>query len=180
KISDYISSIKNTNFVAPAGYILAPRGDGKPIYPETFTNQGSVTLQGFETQLKWDISNTSKLLANYAHTVVSSNVPGKEGQQIPNSAPKNTTSLLFTQQFENDWNASLAAYFTSSVNALSDGTQVKANQRYDARVAKKFNWDKMRGEMSVNVQNLTDRHYHEFAQYNSLRRRAYLNVSLDF
>jgi iron complex outermembrane receptor protein len=79
-----------------------------------------------------------------------------------------------------DWDASFAGYYTSAVHALGDGNPVDSLHRFDARLARKFHFPNVSCECSLNIQNLTDRHQQEFALYNELRRRAFLNVTLDF
>jgi iron complex outermembrane recepter protein len=181
KITNYITDFVDESFVAPAGYTLLPDSDGDPTYPRTFTNQGTVFVRGFETQLKWSISENTKLIGNYARiSLASENVSKGDKRDIQESTPRDTSSLLLMHQFKSNWSGSLAAYYTTPVRAFGDGNDIDTNYRLDARLAKKFQLNKTNGEVSINVQNITDRHDKEFSKYNELRRRAFVNVKLDF
>ena len=96
------------------------------------------------------------------------------------SAPSDTISALFSHRFSPQWDASLAYYQTSAVAALGDGDPVGSARHVDARLAYGFGTSRWRGEVSGTVQNLFDSHYQEFAEYNVMRRRSYINLKLDF
>ena len=71
-------------------------------------------------------------------------------------------------------------YQTSQVAALGDGSPVKLARHADLRVTRKFEAGRYQGEVSAIAQNLFDTQYKEFADYNLMRRRAYLTLRLDF
>jgi iron complex outermembrane receptor protein len=96
------------------------------------------------------------------------------------SMPRHTFSGLLTHRFNPQWDASYAYYQTSEVTALGDGGYVGLARRSDIRVARKFKAEHISGEVSAVVENLFNEHYQEFADYNTLKRRARLNVRLDF
>lgn len=48
------------------------------------------------------------------------------------------------------------------------------------RVARKLNLGRANGELSIAVENLFDENYQEFALYNTVGRRALVNVNLNF
>lgn len=54
------------------------------------------------------------------------------------------------------------------------------NRRHDVQVAHKFNLNRANGEVSVAVENLFDDDHHEFALYNTVGRRAFVNLNLNF
>ncbi len=174
-ISNYIGEVDNNDFVAPAGTILAGGDVG------TFRNQGSLDIQGFETQIQLMFSADTKLMVNYAHLKnFPNNVVSNRIDDVMDATPRDISSFLLTHHFNSDWDASFSGYYNSPVRALGDGNPVDSNHRFDARVAKRFRWNTCDGEVSLNIQNLTDRHEKEFADYNVLRRRAFVNVRLDF
>ena len=174
-ISNYITEFDNNNFVTPANTILAGGDVG------TFRNQGSLDTRGFETQIQWMLSTDTKLMVNYAHMKnLPNNVKSNEIDDLIDATPRDISSFLLTHRFNSDWDASFSGYYNSPVRALGDGNPVDSNHRFDARVAKRFKLDACDGELSLNIQNLTDRHEKEFADYNVLRRRAFVNVRLDF
>lgn len=174
-ISNHIIDFDNENFTAPAGTILVGGDVG------TFRNMGSIDMRGFETQIQLSLSENTKLMVNYAHMRnMPNNVKSNEVDDLKDATPRDISSFLLTHKLNADWDASFAGYYNSPVTALGDGNELDSNHRFDARVARKFNFTKLSGECSLNVQNITDRHEKEFARYNELRRRAYLNVKLDF
>jgi iron complex outermembrane receptor protein len=71
-------------------------------------------------------------------------------------------------------------YQTSEVAALGDGNLVGLARRMDVRLARQFSAEHVHGEVSAIVENLFNEHYQEFADYNTLKRRARINVRLDF
>ncbi|OYY50212.1 MAG: hypothetical protein B7Y48_03160 [Methylophilales bacterium 28-44-11] len=174
-ISNSITEFDNLSFVTPPNTILAGGDVG------TFRNQGSLDIQGFETQIQLSLGENTKLLANYAHIKnFPNNVKANEVDDLIDATPRDISSFLLTHRFNSDWDASFSGYYNSPVRALGDGNPVDSNHRFDARVAKRFKLDAYDGELSLNIQNLTDRHEKEFAEYNVLRRRAFVNVRLDF
>lgn len=180
-ISNSITEFDNNSFVAPAGTVLVTDSNGNPLDIGTFRNQGSLDIRGFETQIQLMLSPDTKLMMNYAHMKnLPNNVKANEVDDLIDATPRDMSSFLLTHRFNSDWDASFSGYYNSPVRALGDGNPVDSNHRFDARVAKRFRWNACDGEVSLNVQNLTDRHEKEFADYNVLRRRAFVNVRLDF
>ena len=144
-----------------------------------FENAGDVTVKGFEAQAKWHISNDTHVLLNYAYV----NIDADEKQTAKNindSMPRNTVSVLLTHKFNPLWDASYAYYQTGKVTSLGDGDPVGLARRSDIRVARKFKAEHVSGEASVVVENLFNDHYLEFAEYNTIKRRARVNLSIDF
>lgn len=174
-IDDYITEFDNDNFIAPPNTILVGGDVG------TFRNQGSTDTRGFETQILLSFTPDTKLMLNYAHIKNRpNNIKENEIDDVIDATPRDISSFLLTHRFNSDWDASFAGYYNSPVRAFGDGNPVDSNHRFDARIAKRFRLATRDGEVSLNVQNLTDRHEKEFATYNTLRRRAFVNVRLDF
>jgi iron complex outermembrane receptor protein len=174
-ISNYITEFDNNSFVAPAGTVLVGGDVG------TFRNMGSLDMRGFETQLNLALGEDTKLMVNYAHIKnLPNNVKSNEIDDLIDATPRDISSFLLSHHFSDNWDASFAGYYNSPVRALGDGNPVDSNHRFDARVAKRFKLSKCDGEVSLNIQNITDRHEKEFADYNVLRRRGFVNVRLDF
>ena len=168
------------NVIKSLNVVLTPTASITPLRnANTFINSGDAQVHGFEAQVKYRLFKSTQIIANYAHV----NINGDK-TRLPNgfttSMPKNTFSALVTHQFSNDWDASYAYYQTGSVEALGDGQAVGLSRRHDVRVARKFNLNRANGEFSVAVENLLDEDYHEFALYNTLGRRALVNLNLNF
>lgn len=147
--------------------------------PKTYVNVGDAEVRGFETQVKYRLFKQTNIIANFSHINISS-----ESTLLPGgftlSTGTNNFSALITHQFDNNWDASYAYYQTGAVEALGDGQPVGLNRRHDVRVARKFNLARAKGELSIAVENLFDDQYHEFALYNTVGRRALVNLNLDF
>ncbi|MDP1658890.1 MAG: TonB-dependent receptor [Methylotenera sp.] len=172
KISDYIQSGINKGFVGPPGFYLVKQ-------PRVFKNAGDVTVKGFEAQAKWVVAANTNLLLNYAYV----RIDGNEKQTANNitiSMPRNTISALLTHRFNPQWDASFAYYQTGEVGALGDGDLVGLARRSDVRLARQFRSEHLRGEISAVVENLFNEHYQEFADYNTLKRRARVALRIDF
>jgi iron complex outermembrane recepter protein len=149
--------------------------------PANFVNGPDAQVRGFETQLKYQLFQKTQFLVNYSHV----NITGDEsaagvGKDYTHSMPENTFSALITHQFDSNWDASYAYYQTGAVTALGDGAAVGLNRWHDVRVARKFDLGRAKAELSIAVENLFDDQYHEFALYNTVGRRALVNLNLNF
>lgn len=149
-------------------------------------NSGSASIKGFETQLKWQIGERTRLIYGLSHGVVAS--PNVDRISYTNSVPTNNQSLLLSHRFDKRWSASLAGYQTGETHF--DRTDFDASQgrgyfidtvrRWDARVACAFHTGGTNGELALNVQNLADTRYFEFRHDNQVPgRTAWLNLRLD-
>lgn len=172
EIKDYIQSDINHVYIAPPGYYLVRK-------PRDFKNAGDVDIRGFEAQAKWAVAANTNLLLNYAYMKINADEK-KTSRNITMSMPRNTVSALLTHRFDSLWDASLAYYQTSEVAALGDGNYVDLARRTDVRLARQFKNQHLSGEVSAVVENLFNEYYEEFADYNTLKRRARINVRLDF
>lgn len=147
----------------------------------TFRNQGAIDMRGLETQVLVNLNASTKLMLNYANLEnYPNNIKANRVNAISNATPREISSLLLTPRLDSNWDANFATYYTSAVHALGDGNPVDRMHRFDARLARKFNLSSVSGECSLNIQNLTDHHDQEYARYNELRRRTFLNVTQDF
>jgi iron complex outermembrane recepter protein len=147
--------------------------------PNSFFNGGDAQVRGFETQVKYRLLENTQIIANYSFINISGSEPTLPSG-FASSMPTNSFSALVTHQFDNHWDASYAYYQTGAVEALGDGQPVGLTRRSDIRVARKFNVNRVGGEASIAVENIFDKHYNEFALYNTLGRRALINLNLDF
>lgn len=174
KIRDVVRQFTNRDFVAPAGLILVPNG-----FPFDFTNGGDVTVRGFEAQAQWRIQAATRVIANYAKLKLSGDENELE-RYFLDSAPSEIISAILMHRFNQAWDASLAYYHTSRVTMLGDGNSVDATKYWNARLARGFTSGSWKGEIAANVHNLFDEEYQEFVDYNTVRRRAYVTLRLDF
>ncbi len=174
-IDDLIQRVKvKKPYFVPTGFTKIP---GAPV-PGTYINQGAVVVNGFESQMQWRIGGT-RLIANYAHVSIHGDKTEVE-RDFLDSMPTTTISALLSHRFNTRWNGSLAYYETSAASMLGDGGPVGYAQHWDTRLARDFESGRWRGEISGTVQNLFNSQYREFAEYNVMSRRAYVNLKLDF
>ena len=175
---DDVSQILNTerpNFALPSTTVLISKN-----LPKNFINVADARVRGFETQVKYRLLKQTQIIANFSHINISSDQTNLLPGGFTLSTGTNNFSTLITHQFDSNWDASYAFYQTGAVVALSDGQPVGINRRHDVRVARKFNLARTNGELSIAVENLFDDQYHEFALYNTVGRRALVNLNLDF
>ena len=173
EISAFITTPRIENFITPPGFF---RLSGRPRSGE---NGGNVLVNGVETQAKWQIANDTNLLLNYAYVDITANEDDTTSN-INESAPRHTISALLSHRFNSQWDASLAYYQTSATTQLGDGNPVDLIRKCDLRVARKFNSGRWNGEVSAVVENLFNSHYQEYAEYNTLKRRTRVGLSLAF
>lgn len=150
-------------------------------------NSGSATAKGYETQLKWNIGERTRLIYGLAHTVVaSSNV---DRTPYTNSVPTNNQSLMLSHGFDRHWSISVTGYHVDETHFSRTDVDLNQNRKYfiepvrrwDGRVAYAFQTGEGHGELALNVQNLADAHYFEFRHDNQPPgRTAWLNLKLDF
>ena len=171
-ISDYINARRARAPVQKGFNIISGRASQR-------FNDGSAEINGYETQINWQFVKSTNILLNYAFVKIRQ-TKAKLATDFVDSAPRNTVSTLITHQLDANWDASFAYYQTSAVSALGDGDPVGLIRKSDVRVTRKLTSSHLNGEASVIVDNVFNNHYHEFAEYNTLKRRAYFNVVLNF
>jgi iron complex outermembrane receptor protein len=177
RINDVIRFRPRTDFSAPPNTILL--NIPLDIDINSAVNDGSAAVEGIEWQANWQFTKNTKLLLNHSYVHIRETQNGLKRNFI-NSAPSNTISALVTHRFDQNWDASFAYYQISKVTQLGDGDPVDLIRKCDLRVARKFNSGSWKGEVSAVIENLFNDHYQEFADYNTLKRRARVNLSLDF
>lgn len=174
EITDVIRFNERTDFTVPADVLLV-----NPTNVDTGLNSGSAKVEGIELQTNWKIGARTNLLLNHSHMRIRETQDGLE-RNFTKSMPVNTLTAMLTHDFKNGWDASVAYYQSSETTQLGDGDPVDLIRRCDARVARKFNTGRWNGEVSAVVENLFNSQYEEFADYNTLKRRARVNLRLDF
>ena len=177
RIDDVIRFRPRTDFPAPPNTLVL--NTPLDIDINTGVNAGSAAVEGFEWQANWQLTSNTKILLNHAYVHIRETQDGLKRNFI-NSMPRNTISALVTHRFNKNWDASVAYYQTSETTLLGDGDPVDLIRKCDVRLARKFNSGNWNGEVSAVVENLFNNHYQEFADYNTLERRARVNLRLDF
>ncbi len=149
-------------------------------------NSGKALVRGFETQLKWNVTDHTRLIYNWSHAIVKS----ADTDKVPytNSIPTNTQSMMLTHQFSAHWSASLMGYQVGEVHFRKTGGGpqgsdlyfIPTHRRWDGRVGYQFRVGQTKGELALVVQNLSDANYFEFRFDNEPPgRSAWLNLKLE-
>lgn len=139
---------------------------------------------GVEFQVKYKPQPETLMLLNYGHVEVDGQYFKKPDDtiQLHHYAPKDTVSLLLSQQFADQWQASLAYYFMSTTRwfeGTSGTKERKAYHRADLQIKKRFTLsNNTDAEVKLIVQNLLDERYQEFYPNNHFDRRAYVEFKL--
>ena len=177
RISHVVRDTDRTDFTAPANTLLINSALDADIISSD--NQGGAKVEGVEFQANWPLTRDTRLLFNHAYVHIRETQDGLKRNYV-NSMPRNTVSTLITHRFNHQWDGSFAYYQTSATTLLGDSDPVDLIRKCDVRLARKFDYGRRNGEVALVVENLFNNHYQEFADYNTLKRRARINVRLDF
>ena len=183
RISDLITQYKIEPFPVPPGLT--------PIDTKTlgYRNSGDLSIHGFEAQAQLHWGDHTRITASYAHvrlgpdmrsTTFTSAGERSRFKDLGDAMPEDTFSMLFWQRFGQSWAGSVAYYQNSGTKMPGDGNRVRFARHWDARLAKSFTFGNTSGELSAVAQNLFDQKYNEFARYNTMEHRAFLQLRLDF
>lgn len=177
RIDHVVRDVDRTDFTVPANTFLL----NTPLNTDIITsdNQGGAKVEGIEFQANWPLTRDTRLLFNHAYVHIRETQDGLK-RNYTNAMPRNTVSALLTHRFNHQWDGSLAYYQTSATTLLGDSDPVDLIRKCDVRLARRFDYGRRNGEVAFVVENLFNDHYQEFADYNTLKRRARINVRLDF
>jgi iron complex outermembrane receptor protein len=148
---------------------------------QTFINEESAVVTGFETQLQWRPARDNLLMVGYAWADVDSDSPDLE-----DSTPRHTLSLLGSHRFNESFSGSMAWYYTDEQLWLGSGDNIPAYNRVDLRLAYAFRLGGNSAELSGVVQNpFGDYRDFLYSETNPQKRnvfdtRAWLSLRLDF
>jgi iron complex outermembrane receptor protein len=141
-------------------------------------NSGSLTLRGGDLQLNWQPTHAFRLSAQYAR-VYTSTSPELDllDDDVKDSAPRDSLSLLARYDLGQGWTASAGVYHSGRMIWLNGGDPTEAFTRVDARLARRWTWQGNEVEAAVVGQNLGE-DYSEFRPENRFSRRIYSSLSL--
>lgn len=140
-------------------------------------NSGSLTLRGGDLQLNWQPTHVFRLSAQYAR-VYTSTSPELDllDDDVKDSAPRDSFSLLARYDLGQGWTASAGVYHSGRMIWLNGGDPTEAFTRVDARLARRWTWQGTEVEAAVVGQNLGG-DYSEFRPENRFGRRVYGSLS---
>jgi iron complex outermembrane receptor protein len=173
KVDDYIAT---TPITLPVGAELV--SGGNPGGARQVVNGGSLTLRGGDLQLNWQPAPAFRLSVQYARVFISTS-PELDlvDDDVTDSAPRDSFSLLARHDLGQGWAASAGVYYSGSMIWLGDGDPTPAFTRVDVRLARSWNWQGHEVEAAVVGQNLGE-DYSEFRPENRFSRRVYGSLSL--
>jgi iron complex outermembrane receptor protein len=159
-------------FPAPPGYAHI-YGSTKAFY---FLNSGDINVRGNEIQLDWRNAAVGRVVLGHTYNRITAGA--NVDQDVPSSAPLNTTSLLWMRSFPDGFSASMGYYFVGPMKWLNDGDYQAPYRRVDARLAKEFGKRGAGNELSLTLQNLGGA-YHEFTPGDFVaERRSFVTLRL--
>jgi iron complex outermembrane receptor protein len=177
RIEDYISAECPTGTTKDC----SPKTPPKPFVARDFYNMSDITQQGFEAQWKWRATPQTQFIANYALLDIDSGIDEKR------YSPSQQYGVHVMHQFPGGIDLMLSHYWVPAFKPIGQG-DLSAYKRLDARIAKRFKLDGMRGDIALTWQNLTG-NYVDFADdtvfkggpyTNLFDTRAYVQFRLDF
>ncbi|MDD5388852.1 MAG: TonB-dependent receptor [Gallionellaceae bacterium] len=139
-----------------------------------FFNRYSATLQGGDMQVKWEPSERTRVIANFAYLHTEGN-----NVDFAASAPMHQAGLLLSQRLPGNVMASMGYYWTGDFVGLGEGDPLNSSRRMDLKLSMPIKTEGMKGDVSLVMQNLTD-DYLEFYRRNLFTRRGYIQLKLDF
>lgn len=163
----------------------------------SFVNGMSSLYQGVETTVKYAPGKHKEFTLNFSHQSARSNGPtlAAAGNTsmisvapwtndiLTGSTPRNSASLLYSQQFAQNWAFSASYFYQDALQPFDRGPiDIQSPQRRaDIRLARKFGLTRdARGEVALVVQNIFNDRYTEYVANNEFNRRSYLTLALDW
>lgn len=138
-------------------------------------NLDRADIRGADVQLHWQPSENIDLILNYARVHIDSN-----DEDIGLSAPRHNFSALGIWRLADGWEASAGVYRVGYMKWLDDGDDAAEYTRVDARLARRWEWQGHRLELSLAGQNLGGERYAEFRPDNLFDTRAWVGLGLDW
>lgn len=146
---------------------------------DDFINGYNARVKGVETQITFRPNFRDRVILGYAYTHIESN----EGQpNYSESAPQGSGSLLWIHNLSERYLASLAYYYVGSM-AFLDSKQVDPVSRLDLRLARKYRWGKVDGDIALVMQSALggyDEYYPPIMQTNEFDRRMFISFGMNF
>lgn len=182
KIRDIIDGYELENFPHD------PALTAVPADTNSYRNASDINLHGFEAQAQLRLGTHTRIIGNYSHIRINPNMnadftsDGEESRfrELSESMPINSFSLLAWHRFGSGWMGTVGYYQTGETKMPGDGNRVDSARHWDLRLARSFTLGKTQNEISLSSQNALDHDNQEFARYNTMQRRTYLQYRVDF
>jgi iron complex outermembrane receptor protein len=148
-----------------------------------FFNAGAVEVVGSDLALDWNSRAWGRFRLSHAYTRIGASGVGADTALNPAavtkdvdfelSAPRRSTSLLWSKRLPQGFNASAGLYRVGAMKWPNDGDWQPAYRRIDLRLGKTLGLFGSRDELALTVQNLDSEHT-EFDDY-LVERRIFLS-----
>ena len=184
--------------------LVIDRDDSKDSIPDAMTAIQDVHMRGIEYQLKWNPFESTKIvlnqmfmdadaefvpsaLANRTNSLWNDGNNYEKRRNIDalseRGMPRRSTSLLWLQKLPWNLEFSAAGYWQDKAK-WSINTWAERYQRIDTRLAYKFRWSGVGGELAWIIQSLNGAHF-EYKAYNDpadriVERRQWLTLRLEY
>jgi iron complex outermembrane receptor protein len=159
----------------------------------TYTNTAQASIRGLELNLHFKPTPADLVQVGYAYLDaegselrrIGGGDPTYASDDLGNTVPDHTFSLLASHRFGNGFQISSAYYFMDDLDWPGDGDEVPSLSRWDLRVAKNFHRAEWNGEIALLFQSLGEESTDFFededsGRINIWKRRVFLQASLNF
>lgn len=143
------------------------------LVPRDAYNMGYAEQEGVEFQLKWRPVADTQFLVNYAYLDIDSHIQGEDDY-----SPRHLVGLHWMHEFPGKIDLMVSYYWTAAFEPIGQGN-LQGTNRWDLRLAKRFNLGTTAAQLALGVQNL-GKAYEEFSDGHMFDTRAYLHLKLDF
>jgi iron complex outermembrane receptor protein len=174
RINDFIGYLRDNYDTSDDGLL------SKRTIERKYANIGKADVRGGEIQLRWRPNPVLEINANFARVFLSAGMAAEAQSfedDIPNSAPRNSFSLLGRYRIGQGWDASVFVQRSDRQQWLSEGDITERFTRVDLRLARRWTWQGHEMEAALVGQNLGE-DYAEFRDTNVFSRRAYASLNL--
>lgn len=142
--------------------------------PSDAVNTPGPHIHGFEYQLDWQPTATTRIMLAEAHLRAAT---GRADEHI--EAPHRSTTLTLIQQLARDLDFSLISHATTPYSWAGTNNILDTPRQLDARLGWKFAIGATRAEASLTVQALNGGHQ-EYMRANRFDRRGFATLRLEF
>jgi iron complex outermembrane receptor protein len=167
----------------PQGYYGQKYDPANPLSPSSFGhpkayffyNSGNIRVHGGDLSLDWASPAWGRFRFGHSITRISAISADRDTES---SAPRHSTTLLWTKRFPGGLRLSLAGYWVGAMKWLNEGDDQPAYRRFDARLGKTLDLLGRDDELSITLQNFNSEHteFHDFL----VERRAFLSYRVNF
>lgn len=167
----------------PQGYYGNQYDPANPLSPPSFGhpkayyfyNSGNIRVHGGDLSLDWASPAWGRFRLGHSITRISA-VNADRDTEL--SAPRHSTSLLWSRRFPDGLRLSLGGYWVGAMKWPNEGDVQPAYRRFDAVLGKTLDLLGKGDELSLTLQNFNSEHT-EFDDY-LVERRAFLTYRVNF